>query len=429
MRKTTLWLLGIALAVRAVIAFAQVRYGINPQINFDVYLYGGFNSGFEIFHDFYYYYLIQLANLSNGLLPYTGFAYSYTPLFLYILYPFYSGLSPQAAALPIIVADAMCSPLVYLSVKKIQGSKLATIAGLVYAIFPISLLYEGYIWFSSQPMTFFILLSVVFLLYEKPQYSSLALAIAVMFKQEALFVLPAFLIWYAKDYRKDMIKIVGIFLLVVLAISSPFRLISPNNYITAVSYGTIGNAHIPPLDPGYKTTTNPPIQTHALSCSNIGEMVTTLVCNYGSLTYTETKAPFSVLELFSAGFLNLISFWVAIPMLALASFFLYTIRKEKSAFLIAGALSSLVFLSIFSFGIHAIYRYYLIPDYLLLLVACPNRKSILITLIVSSLSLFLPSGPFQFIPILIVMLAILLSHQDIAKQSVSSSLEIGAVKE
>src|SRR5579862_4907124 len=129
MRKTILWLFVIALISRAVVAILQVKFGINDQLNFETYLYGGFNPGLELYRDFYEYYVVQLHDLSLGLLPYRDFAYSYPPLFLYTLYPLYSLGGQYLASIPIWIADAATAPVVYLIVRRFSNSKISLIAG------------------------------------------------------------------------------------------------------------------------------------------------------------------------------------------------------------------------------------------------------------------------------------------------------------
>ena len=136
------------------------------SLNFQTYLYGNFNPGLEIYHDFYGYYVTQLIDLSKGMIPYKDFAYSYPPLFLYSLYPFFKLGGEYAASIPILLADAATSPLIYVIVRRFASERISLAAGISYAISPFFLIYEGYLWFSSQPMTFFLLLAL-YLLFNK----------------------------------------------------------------------------------------------------------------------------------------------------------------------------------------------------------------------------------------------------------------------
>ena len=108
-RRTILAILAVAAAVRVVTSLLQIAYGIHP-------IPGLFTV--RVWDDFYFCYGGQLMSLSQGLLPYRDFAYSYTPLFLYLLYPFYAIGVTQAAAIPIVLTDAATAPLVYLIVRK-----------------------------------------------------------------------------------------------------------------------------------------------------------------------------------------------------------------------------------------------------------------------------------------------------------------------
>jgi hypothetical protein len=410
MRKTILWLFVVALISRAIIALIQISYGISSQANLDLYLYGPTNPGFELYHDFYYYYVAQLIELSKGLLPYRDFGYSYTPLFLYVLYPFFAVGGKYLASVPILLADAATVPLIYLIVRRLANTKISFLAALSYALSPFFLLYEGYLWYSSQPMTFFLLLAVYFLFTKKPIYSSAIFAVAVLFKQEVIFVLPVYLMWYIKDSKKGVGKVLIVFCSITLMVSLPFLVTYPGGYISAISYGTIGHSYVPPINPAAATSTNlsstVPLTSDSLICSTLSSTLKGLICNYGNFTYTDVKSipPLSVI--FTADFINSIALWIAIPLIAIVSYYAFLLRKLDTTFLLSGAISLMIFIAVFDLEIHSIYRYYLIPVYALILSSSNNRSSLAISVIAPIISLFLPSGPVQMDPPLICMAAL-----------------------
>ncbi len=375
------------------------------------------NPGLELYHDFYYYYVTQLAGLAKGLIPYKTLGYSYTPLFLFSLYPFFVLIGAQAASVPILLADAITAPLIFLIVERFSTRKIAIIAGGAYALSPFALLYEGYLWFSSQPMTFFIMLSMYFYFDKRPTYSAAALAIAVMFKQEARFIQPAYAIWYFKDFKKEAYKGLITFCVIVLAVSLPFLIMAPNGYVAAVSYLPIGHPNIPPLYPASTNNRTGAPQSvltasHPLICSSISNASQSLVCNYGNFTYTDVKSvpPWTVV--FSAAFLNTISLLIAIPLFLLVPYFLFRFRRNNNTLLLSSAYSSVAFIAAFALTIHPIYRYYLLPVYVLLLSASANRNALLASISTPILSLFLPSGQVQLLPPLFGMIAILMFNRE-----------------
>ncbi len=136
----------------------------------------------------------MLRLLAAGDLPYRDFTYSYPPLFIYSLFTFYE-IGTKLAALPIIVADALTAPLIYLMIKRTWSERLAVAASVVYIFSRFALVFEGISYLSEQPMLFFLLLSFVLLVGKKAKASAIALALGIMFKQDALFVLPVYVFW------------------------------------------------------------------------------------------------------------------------------------------------------------------------------------------------------------------------------------------
>ena len=401
MRKTILWLFIIALITRAIIALLQVRFGIDNQVNLDQYIYGPFNAGFEIYHDFYSYYVVQLADLSQGLLPYRDFAYAYPPLFLYVLYPFYSLAGQYAASIPIFVADAATASLVYLTVRHFTSERIAFLAGLSYAISPFFLLYEAYLWFSSQPMTFFLLLSIYLLLIKRPEFSAIIFAIAVLFKQETILILPVYLIWYYKENRNRFRRGLITILTIIFIFSLPFLIITPSKFIASMTYEIIdfgsAQASIPVSN-----------QTYSLVCSSVSNTWRSLICNYGSFTYTDVKSIPPLTVLFSGPFLNTISIWIAVPLIALIAYYLFLLKRDGIILLLASSLALMIFITIFDFEVHSVLRYYLVPVYALIMASSENRVSLLLAAFIPVISLFLPSGSIELLPPLFTILLLLM---------------------
>lgn len=417
MRKTILWIFVLALSVRAIIAILQMTYGINNGINLDQYLYGPFNPGFEIYHDFYYYYVTQLAELSKGLIPYTQIpTYAYPPLFLYSLYPFYLLGGSFSASIPIWLTDAATAPLVYLVARHFTSSKLSFIAGASYAISPFFLLYEGYLWFSSQPMTFFVILSFYLLIKKRPIWASAVFAIAVLFKQEVIFVFPIYLIWlYTRFGRPIFFRGLIITCSIILAVSVPFLLISPGLYLYVMSYGVIPSSVFASSHLSNSNTisqiTSPLASSTSLSCSTISNTWRSLICNYGDLTYTDSKFVASWTTIFSASFMNLISTWIFVPLLAVTSYNFIRLRKDPSILLLSASLISTTMLALFSYQVHPIYRYYLLPVYVMPLVVSRSRLSMSLAITLPLVSLIFPSGFAQLLFPLLDCLTVVLFNQ------------------
>lgn len=417
-RKTAFWLFIIALSVRAVIATFQTLYGINNGINFDQYLYGIFNPGLELYHDFYLDYIVQLSQLSRGLFPYTQITtYAYPPLFLYTLYPFYRLGGSFAASLPIWISDAATAPLVYLVARQFTSSKLSFIAGLSYAISPFFLLYEGYLWLSSQPMTFFMILSLYLLIMKRPISASAAFAIAILFKQELVFIFPIYLIYMYVHFGKAMIvRSLGVICAIILAVSLPFLLIAPGLYLYIMSYGIIPVSIFGPSHFSYVVALGQTITANGsstLSCSTLSETWRSLLCHFGNLTYTDSKFIPSWTAIFTSGFINSVSTLIFVPLMIITLFNLIRLRKDPSFLILLGCVIFTALLATFSFEVHSVYRYYFVPVYILPLLISRTKLSLSLAITIPILSLALPSGSVQLLPpLFLVLMVLLLDHRE-----------------
>ena len=179
--RTLISIIAIAFISRAVTSFIQIGF---PTLSVPgpTWWPWGTWTGPILWSDFFDYYLPALKYMSQGFLPYRDFPYAYLPFFLYSMYPFYHLGGDYAAAIPIIASDALTAPLVYLIAKKVANDRVALVAGLAYALSPLALVNEGYLWLSSQPMTFFIILSIYLLKEKRPLLSIISLATAILFK-------------------------------------------------------------------------------------------------------------------------------------------------------------------------------------------------------------------------------------------------------
>ena len=164
-------LLVVAASARAAVALLQMDQGIH---GFRWLLLTKWN-------DFYGFSGSTFVSLHQGLLPYLNFGYWYPPLFLYFLYAFYLLGGIHLASVPILAADVATALIVYLLVSTTSTKRVAFIAGLLYALSPVALFIEGYLWLSSQPMTFFLLLALFLLRKDRPLICSFGFIVSVLF--------------------------------------------------------------------------------------------------------------------------------------------------------------------------------------------------------------------------------------------------------
>jgi hypothetical protein len=399
--KEIVLLFAAALAVRVSTSVWQVLYGFQgiPAL-FPVNTWG----------DFYAIYQGWLQSVSHGMLPYRDFAtYTYPPLFLYALYPFYVIGGAVGASFPIVVSDAATSPLVYLIVKKLAKGRVALAAGLMYALCPFALFYEGYLWLSSQPMTFFMILAIYLLRSGKPKYSAFSMAIAVLFKQEALFILPVYGIWFAKWFKKSVWKGSLTFLLTVLAVSLPFLILFPVNYVLSLT-------HLLPSNPVGETCVNHLINrtTIAVCGTSTRSLIGLSVPAVASTTTAIQNAfPWEYLLNRVAQIVSPILFVVELPAL-IAS------RRAANALELFAVYSTIGFLMLFAFLTNILLSYHYLPIYALLFASTISRRTLLVSTIAPVAALFLlPEGLVAPILPLVALLVLLVVQDEPSKTRAS----------
>ncbi|MDG6990821.1 MAG: hypothetical protein JRM99_05295 [Nitrososphaerota archaeon] len=395
MRRTAIYILAIATCARLVASLLQVAYGIHP-------IPGLFTV--RVWDDFYYYYGGQLGSLGQGLIPYRDFGYSYTPLFLYLLYPFYAIGGIHAAAIPIVLADAATAPLVYLIVGKKAGGRVAALAGIGYALSPLMLFEEGYLWFSSQPVAFFMLLSV-YLLYEDRLTPSWAtFAVAFLVKQEAIFILPVYLLWGLKNDRRAVLKGAGAFVAIFFAFSLPFLILAPINYLGSISYGFLPN----PVQFVTQATTGARANLTSVSSSTLQTL---------TITYPNPVLSFSI------NLIDWLSPLITVPLLILLLPAIFVLRRESGILEVASAYSIVAFLFAFSLLVHPLYRYYLVPAWALLYASPRSWLSWVVVVTGGALALLTPLGPFQSVLPLVTILVVIVALDSTEDRSPALSAE------
>jgi hypothetical protein len=383
--RETILLFGIAIGARVVVSLLQASYGVRGVPGLPL----------STWNDFYVVYSQWLGYVHKGLFPYRDFyTYKYTPLFLYTLYPFFVAAGVKAAAVPIVVSDAATAVLVYLIANRFAGTKVAFAAGLVYAFAPFVLYYEGYLWLSSQPMTFFLILAVYLFKEERPVLSFASLAVAVMFKQQALFIMPAYLLLYFKEYRASLPKGIGIFLAIVVVVSLPFLIVAPKDYIGSLNYFSV---YLGPLEPPAPTATSivnnatlAPNPLGACSLQTIPGLYTGTLC--GSIVNTKAFAASLV-----AGRLNQVAAFLEPLLLVLLAPALYVSRRAQNFFQMLCIFSLLASLVLFADFVEPSLGYYFVPVYALMFASVVDRLTLVGAAATALLSVTIPEGPFQVI--------------------------------
>lgn len=381
-----------ALLVRAAVSLVRASHGLTFT-----------SPGLEGIDDFDSLYVSQLAEIARGLIPYRDFAVSYPPLFLYTLFPFYYFGGADWAALPIVVCDAATAVAIYYAAEAISGQKLAVWAGIGYAVSPFAVYYEGYVWFSSQPMTFFAVLGLCFLVRKRPVLSLSSLGVAVLFKQEVVFMLPIFLVAVAFQERRRLAKAFGAFSSVVVGVSAPFLAIAPIDYLTLISYGLLGR---------WPGTISPGAVGSSSACQTLQELSTETVlsCVSGTSSVVETVnnylSPTAVFLNYLSYDLNVVASIVAVPLFLLLGPVLFSLRRHKAEVPILCAYLGIGFCIAFSIIFHPVYRYYYLPVYAALLVGSTSRGVLGVAFGAMVFSMITASGAFQEIVPMLALLVI-----------------------
>lgn len=408
MTKDALILFGIAFAVRAVLAVVQALYGVHGLPGLQL----------STWNDFYVVYGQWLGYLHNGLLPYRDFyTYKYTPLFIYTLYAFFVAAGEKAASIPIIVSDAATAVLVYLIAKRFSGNRIALAAGLVYTFAPFVLYYEDYLWLSSQPMTFFIVLAVYLFRVSKPVLSFASLAVAVMFKQQALFIMPAYLLLYVRDYKACLPRGIAAFVAIVVVVSLPFLIAAPTDYVGSLNYFTVYLGPPEQAQPIAASIVNnatlAPNPLGTCGLQTIPGVYTGTIC--GSIANVKE---FSASLL--AGRVNQIAAFLEPLLLALLIPALYASRRSRifpQMLCIYSLLASLVFFSDF---VEPSLGYYFVPVYALIFASITDKRTLLAGVATAFLSAFITEGPFEVI-LPLGCLFVLIALQDTSMSHLNGS--------
>lgn len=355
--------------------------------------------------DFDAYYMKQVALLSEGYIPYSQIPLSSTPFSVYALFLLVLAGGRSLAALLPVLADASCPAIIYVIVKRRAGDGPAAVAAMGYALSPIALFFEGFIWFDSQPTVLLVLLSLLFAERGRARSSAATLGIAVLFKQDALFLLPALLLWEVLSRKRGALKYFETSLATIFLGSLPFLLTIPIPYLVEVSYGLFPNF-------GWSG----PTQSLAGPSASLASSIQVATCNYtlnlsylvesclNNGTFTSWIRPQGLSNI--VGLFGIYVGPFAISGLALLTVpILYLSREwENSKYLLA-SYASAAFLVAFSLLFHFAYRYYLLLPYSLLSVGSVNSKTAIVPGVAMVASVFLPEGNLQLLLFQVAMIS------------------------
>jgi hypothetical protein len=221
----------------------------------------------EAYADFGAYYVPFVTQFLEGNLPYTAGLwapsgiqiYIYPPLFLYITTAFY--LCPSEMLFPslqnlhlsgyelgiarlgfaFVFFDIATCIAIYAAAKQVtRNPALPVVAMLVYGLNPLGLWWGDYLWLSTPIHTFFLVVGFYCMLRQDLRWAAFWIAVATMIKQTAVILLPViFFLELARGWRRGIASL-GIVAAVWLALSMPYLVLYPVDYLSAVGRGMSG---------------------------------------------------------------------------------------------------------------------------------------------------------------------------------------------
>jgi hypothetical protein len=410
----------VGLLTRAAAAIIQMLYGVNNVVL----------PGIQVFKDYYIYYVPQLHYLSEGYVLYKDIPYLYMPGFLYSLLPFYTLLGAHGPAIVMVVTDALSAGLIYRIVRtQIAGGGgdgsnagnssvngggssssnsgsnngdnnrsaeiLGAAAGLSYALFPLAIVSEGYLWFSTEPMLFLMLASLYLAQTKKTGLAFVVLAVAVGMKQEAVFMLPGLLLMARGDIKHALMGLAagaGILFAMVL----PFLITVPRDFISSV---TVDGIKFPSYAPSQLDPSNPWGIYNTTAPSSLG----TIQCHQVSYWFYQGAVcgTVSPLQLFINRIYLVIgqALVAAYPMVLVLSLgavvFMGVRRGPPSAW--PQAVMGVSFLALLALVVNQSWGYAVIPAYALLLTTVTSKRSLAVAGVVLGVEILTPVYPIQII--------------------------------
>ncbi|HLC59851.1 MAG TPA: glycosyltransferase family 39 protein [Candidatus Nanoarchaeia archaeon] len=142
------------------------------------------------------------------------------------VYYFFSAFNHNAANFAIKFISPIFGILTlifsFLVIKKLTNSKISFYSTIFLAFIPIFIDYSVLSYVESS-MTFFVILSVYFLINEKIFLSGISVGLSILAKYNGIFILPALIYYLYKKYnRKSFYKNSAIIVIVSLLVASPW---------------------------------------------------------------------------------------------------------------------------------------------------------------------------------------------------------------
>ncbi len=185
----------------------------------------------------------------HGIRPFyslAGFA-DYPPFNVYIFWAFGStanalhmNMSAMVKLVPNLF-DLATGFLIYVFVRKLTNFNIAIFSTALYVFNP-AVIFNAAVWGQYDAVyTFFLVLSLLLALRNKPEYSAVAFALGILTKPQGIALAPLIiLLIYKKDGLKRLLTSILAFAATVFLVILPFEWSNPVTFLTGIYFGAYG---------------------------------------------------------------------------------------------------------------------------------------------------------------------------------------------
>jgi len=237
--------LGVNLAFFIIRIFTLTTYSLGlPDIFLQV-------LHVELYNDYQFFYLSWIPTLWEGAWAYSSALphYLYPPLWIYTVALF--GSVPAWFPGAILFSFNMATGFVVYKIAMLISNRnsQSILAMIIYLLNPITVGYGSFMWLNPTPFVFFAILSFYLALNGNPELSVLALSVATLYKQFAVIFFPILVLFLIRKktgitIQQGLTKFFRytiIYGFVLLLVSLPFLLFSPQEYYYQVISSSFGS--------------------------------------------------------------------------------------------------------------------------------------------------------------------------------------------
>lgn len=242
----------ISLVIRTVIRnWFLLIFDVNPYISAEGWYWETYQDADTYYQHYIYSFKYESWNpyKLNREWPLSGYVYG--PIFVYCLVflsyfvdIFYPGIPKIGRAWKAVVFaptffDSITTVLIYLivlkSLKEGKRNKLnilySILASLLYIFMPLVLFYNNIMYLNTYMVTFFSVLSFYFLQKRKHRLAGIILALAILTKLIAFFLLPIWFLYLLRNNIREGLEFLLSTIITLIIFSLPWLVMNPFNYI------------------------------------------------------------------------------------------------------------------------------------------------------------------------------------------------------